>query len=125
MMQKISLNLIAGSEPDSFSFTPSPVAMDFIFGAGSAGLTPFEVALNGVQVGEKISLRLTAKEMVSYLGHQHASLCQKLGLLLFPETLFLEVELSAISEPSAREVVQYLAKATSHGGCGCGDGCTC
>ncbi len=125
MMKKISLNLIAGSAPESSSFTPSPVVLEFIFGAGSAGLTPFEIALDGMQVGERLSLKLATHEWISYFGHHYAPIREKLGLLIIPDTLFLEAELTAQSEPSAREVVQYMAKAMSQGGCGCGDGCTC
>ncbi len=125
MMKKLTLNLVAGSAPGSSSFTPSPATIQFIFGAGSAGLTPFEVALNGVQVAERISLKLSSNELALYFGHHYAPICEKLGLLIIPDTLFLEVELTSQSEPSAREVVQYMAKAMSHGGCGCGDGCTC
>jgi hypothetical protein len=125
MMKKLTLNLRAGSAPGSSSFTPSPVTIEFIFGAGSSGLTPFEVALNGVQVAERISLQLLSSELGPYFGHHYPPIREKLGLLIIPETLFLEVELTDQTEPSAREVVQYMAKSMSSGGCGCGDGCTC
>lgn len=125
VMKKISLSLLAGNTAETYSLTPSAVFLGFIFGAGSAGLTPLEVSLNDMGLGESKAIRLSSKEIEQFFGRLFISFRQAVGLHIFPETLFLRIELKSCTEAEPREIVQAMAKSLDHGGCGGSCGCGC
>ena len=44
-LKKVTLSLEAGRSPEAMDLTSQPLPFEFIFGLGTAGLTPFEVEL--------------------------------------------------------------------------------
>jgi len=125
LLKKITLSLLAGSTPDTMNLAQSPVTMEFIYGVGSSGLCPFETVLHDKQQGENLTLSVSADEAGEYFGHLLLPLRQALGLQLMPATMHLRIEVSGVRDADDREVVQSLAKALAHGGCGGSCGCGC
>lgn len=124
-MKKITLSLLAGSAPDTYSLTPSAVSLEFIYGAGSAGVTPLEIALAEMKVGDCTEVKLATMELEPFWGNLFVPFRQAVGLHILPAILYLRIGLEACSEPSPREVVHYMAQSLHHGGCGCGGDCGC
>ncbi|MDJ0622152.1 MAG: hypothetical protein QNJ17_04250 [Desulfocapsaceae bacterium] len=120
-LQKISLSLLLESlqlsdnEDERTCFT-------FIYGAGSKGLSPFELDLSGKMVGEKLKLAVARDEMVAYLGHLYAPLMKTLMLPIVPAQLAVEVTVSKIEQPQEREIITAMKDFL---GGGCGGGCDC
>lgn len=125
-LQKISLALLAGDTCEEYNYTRDPLSFDFIFGIGTEGLTPFELTLNEMKIQEEVEIKLTANELEPFFGNLFIPFCKRIGLQLIPQTLCLLVTLQNYSDPSAREIVQAMAKSVGHGGgcsgndCGCG-----
>jgi hypothetical protein len=124
-LKKVILSLMAGSDPGKFNLTASPVFFEFIHGVSSDGLCPFEAALHDKREGDNLIVSVRAADAHEFFGHIYHALRQKLGLQIMPETIFLEIEITAVSDADDREVVQSVAKALAHGGCGGSCGCGC
>ena len=60
-LKKISLLLEAGTGPDKTDLTAGPIASEFIFGAGSQGLCPFEFQLAAKKEGDGLSMRVRGR----------------------------------------------------------------
>lgn len=125
IMKRVRLSLSAGVDADNMSLTPVPVAYDFIFGAGTAGLTSFETAIYNLQPEDVVDLHLSAVELKSFFGSMYGPIREALNLLIMPDALCLRVKMLGCEDVSPREIVKYLAKASQHGGCGCDDNCGC
>ena len=124
-LKKVTLSLMAGSKPEKYTLTGSPAALEFIYGVASDGLCPFETALGDKHEGDKLVLKVPAADAPDFFGHIFQSLRQALGLLIIPETIHLNIEVTAVVDADNREVVQSLAKALAHGSCGGSCGCGC
>jgi hypothetical protein len=124
-LKKVTLSLMAGSKPEKYNLTGSPVVLEFIYGVASDGLCPFESALHDKHQGDRLVLNVPTADAYEFFGHIFQSLCQALGLLIMPETIHLHIEVAAVVDADNREVVQSLAKALAHGSCGGSCGCGC
>jgi hypothetical protein len=124
-LKKVTLSLMAGSMSEKLDLTGSPVALEFIYGVASDGLCPFESALHDKHEGDKLVLSVPTANAHEFFGHIFQSLRQTLGLLIIPETIHLQIEVTAVVDADNREVVQSLAKALAHGSCGGSCGCGC
>lgn len=98
------------------------VCFSFIYGAGSKGLSPFELDLSGKSVGEKLKITVARDEMIAYLDHLYVPLLKALSLPIMPAQLALEVTVEQVEQPQEREII--TAMKDSLGG-GCGGGCDC
>ncbi len=128
VLKKVTLAIIAGStgsEPGEYKSTYSPVPFEFIYGLASVGLCPFENAMYDKREGETLTLTVSISEAPEFFGHLFLPFRQALGLQIMPETITLKVEVIAVSDAENREIVQSLAKALAHGGCGGSCGCGC
>jgi hypothetical protein len=124
-LKKVTLSLMAGSTPEKYNQTGSPVALEFIYGVASDGLCPFESALGDKHAGDTLTLSVPAADAHEFFGHIFQSLQQVFGLQIMPTTIHLKIEITAVVNADNREVVQSLAKALAHGSCGGSCGCGC
>ncbi len=124
-LKKVGLAILAGSSPGKFNFTPVPMAFEFLYGIGSDGLTPFEVVLGGKAPGDALNLAVSADEAPQFFGHFLLPLRQGLGLHPLPGEICLELKVTAVTDAENKELVQALARAAGHGGCGGSCGCGC
>ncbi|MBB5349593.1 hypothetical protein JWG42_15155 [Desulfoprunum benzoelyticum] len=127
VLKKVTLSLVAKTEPGKCSTNAPPIPLVFIYGVGSDGLCPFETALWDKHEGEKLVVSVKATDVQEYFGHLFHTLCHMLGKQIADGTIDLEIEVTGVTDADNREVVQAVAKALSHGGCGtsCGCGCGC
>ncbi len=124
-LKKVTLSLMAGSTPEKYNLTGSPLALEFIYGVASDGLCPFESVLGDKHEGDTLTLSVSAADTHEFFGHIFQSLHQVLGLQIMPATIHLKIEVTAVVDADSREVVQSLAKALAHGSCGGSCGCGC
>ena len=114
-MQKITLSLESADEPDRGSGTESFPEIEFVFGLGSSGLTPFEFVLAEKTVGDEIQLQLHRTQMAGFFGHiRFPALLAEEGA----DSVALKARILDISPASSREVVKTLAEVAN-----CGDSC--
>jgi hypothetical protein len=114
-LKKISLLLEAGTGPDKTDLTAAPIAFEFIFGAGSQGLCPFEFQLADKKEGDALSMRVRGEELADLFQHL---LMSALAVLESVGAFYLKVKIVRVSEADPKEVIKAMAEAGS-----CGDHC--
>ena len=95
------------------------VPFAFIYGVGPDGITPFEKALFGKVVGERIHIGDTAGNCLEALGHLRPALCEQTGIVSADS---LQVTVTGVVKAQDREVVKAMAAGGGCGDCDCGCG---
>ncbi len=113
-LKKVTVTLEAGSGPDAMDLTPTPRSIEFVFGVGAAGLTPFEYALVGKSEGEEATIRLNPDEICSLPGDVLPPFFQ---MPPGANRLYVKATVDRVLPADNREVIQAMAGST---GCGCG-----
>lgn len=118
---KVCLKAGPGAE-DRPNALPRP-ELTFIFGIGTAGLTPFECLLNHRRPGDEIEFRVPGSGTGLFFGHLAASVG---SVGAGDDEASFRVRIVAVETPAPREVIKAMADMASRGhgaGCGCGCGC--
>jgi hypothetical protein len=120
---KVALQVTLSAGGDSPLPSAQPAAMEFIYGIGKEGPTPFENALNGKSVGDRLTLSADTGELRLLLGHLYPDLpgASKWGHV----RCRMEIAIADITQADGREVIKALASLVEgcDGGCECGCGC--
>ena len=91
----------------------------FIFGTSSSGITTFEKALFGKQVGDQLDFEIAQADFCETIGHLATPLREQTGI---NGPTSLHVTVTGISRPEDRDVVKAMAGGGSCGDCDCGCG---
>ena len=123
-LKKVTLSIQAGRTAEAMDVAPEPFGLQFIFGIGPQGYSPFEYALAEKKVGDIFFIPVALAEATQLFEHLSRSILQNLTP---PEHFYLKVEVTGIDAAENREVVRAMAAlAEGDGGdCGCGGGCGC
>ena len=121
-LKKIALSIQAGMSQDTMDLTPKYPGIEFIFGLGPEGMTPFEYELADKTEGESILLHLKKEDFFSFFEHLNPPLT-----VLFDgrDDVYLKINIDAVTPAENREIVKALADLAAHGGAGCDCGCGC
>jgi len=114
-LRKVSLLLEAGTGPDKTDLTAEPIPFEFIFGAGSQGLSPFEFELANKKEREGLSVLMRREDLPAHFQHL------PIPSLAVPERIsafYLRVQIVKVSEADPKEVIKAMAEAAS-----CADHC--
>ena len=114
-LKKITLSIEAGTVPDSMDLTPQSSLFEFIYGLGSAGLTPFEFQLADKAVGDEVRLRINREEIQEFFQHLMLPPLNLPGTL---DSFYLRVKIRGVVPADQREVIKALAEIAN-----CGDHC--
>jgi len=101
------------------------VPFDFIFGIASEGMCPFEYELLHKTVGDRLRVAVPQTNARRTFAHLYLPVCAALSLSEIPETLHLDIAVSAVRDAEPREVVRAMAQASEADGCGGDCGCGC
>ena len=107
-LKKISLLLEAGTGPDKMDLTFEPIPFEFIFGAGSQGLSPFEFQFADKKEGEGLSMHIRVEELSDLFQHL------LIPSLAIPESIsafYLKVQIVKVREAEPKEVIKAMAEA--------------
>ena len=121
-LKKIALSIQAGTSQDTTDLTPKYPEIEFIFGLGPEGMTPFEYELAGKSVGESTLLHLKKKDFCSFFEHLNPPLTD---LFDGRDEVYLKVNIDTVTSAENREVVKAMADMAAHGGAGCDCNCGC
>ena len=121
-LKKITLSIQAGTSQDIMDLTPKCPEIEFIFGLGPEGLTPFEYELADRIEGESALLRLKKEDFDSFFERLNPPL---MDLFDGRDDVFLKVNIDTVSPAENREVVKAMAEMTTHSRAGCDCGCGC
>ncbi len=112
-LKKVTLSIEAGTTPDAMNLTPTPQSLEFVFGVGSDGLTPFEYALVDKSEGDEASIRLNSNELCSLPGNAFGPFSH---MPPGRESLYVKATVLRVLPADNREVIKAMAGST---GCGC------
>lgn len=114
-LKKIILELEAGSKPESMDLSPGPTLLEFIYGLGAEGLTPFEFELADMGEGDSVIIFIKKEELPEVCQHLQVP---PLGITDEVESFYLKVNIQKIVQADQREVIGALAEMAN-----CGDNC--
>ena len=100
--------------------TPKYPEIEFIFGLGTEGMTPFEYELADRTEGESAMFHLKKEYFNRFFEHLNPPL---LDLFDGRDDVYLKVNIESVRPAENREVVKAMADMAAHGGAGCGCGC--
>ena len=121
-LKKITLSIQAGMSQNTMNLTPKYPKVEFIFGLGPEGMTPFEYELADKTEGESILLHLKKEDFFSFFEHLNPPL---MDLFDGRDDVYLKINIDAVTPAENREIVKALADLAAHGGSGCDCGCGC
>ena len=120
-LKKITLKLEAGTSPENMNLGSGSSEVEFIFGLGPTGMSPFEYELIDKVEGDKILIHLKRENTPVFFEHLRLPLE---NLFKDRNEIFLIVKILKIAPADNREVVKAMADMMAHGhGCDCGCGC--
>jgi hypothetical protein len=121
-LKKITLSIQAGTSPDTLDLAPNYPEIEFIFGLGPEGMTPFEYELADKTEGESVLFHLKKEAFYSFFEHLNPPLTD---LFDGRADVYLKVNIDAVTSAENREIVKAMAAMAAHGGAGCDCGCGC
>jgi hypothetical protein len=121
-LKKITISIHAGISQDAMDLTPKYPEIEFIFGLGPEGMTPFEYELTDRTEGESVLLHLTKEAFHRFFEHLNPPL---MDLFDGRAAVYLKVNIDGVKSAENREIVKAMADMAAHGGVGCDCGCGC
>ncbi len=121
-LTKITISIQAGTSQDTMTLTPKYPGLKFIFGLGSAGMTPFEYELVDKAEGESVLIHLKKEGFHSFFEHLNPPL---MDLFDVRDNIYLRVKISTVTPAENREIIKAMADMAAHGGTGSDCGCGC
>ena len=121
-LKKIILSIQAGTSQDTMDLFPKYPKVEFIFGLGLEGMTPFEYELADRSEGQSVLLHLKKEALYSFFEHLNPPLTD---LFEGRDEVYLKVNIDAVTPAENREIVKAMAAMAGHGGAGCDCGCGC
>ena len=121
-LKKITLSIQAGTSPDTLDLAPNYPKIEFIFGLGPEGMTPFEYKLADRAEGDSVLLHLKKEDFYSFFEHLNPPL---MDLFDGRNEVYLKVNIEAVTPAENREIVKAMAAMATHAGAGCDCGCGC
>lgn len=120
-LKKITLSLKAGTTPQTMDLMPQSSELEFIFGIGTSGLTPFEYKIVNKTSGDEITLYLKRKEIYSTFEHMTRPVLNLLNVLKDQDSFYLKAHINNVVPANNKEIVKAMAAINScEGDCGCG-----
>ena len=121
-LKKITLSIQAGTSQGTMDLTPKYPEIEFIFGLGPEGMTPFEYRLAHKAEGEAVLIHLKKKDFYSFFEHLSPPLMDLFG---GRDDVYLKVNIDTVTPPENREIVKAMADMAARGGAGSDCGCGC
>jgi hypothetical protein len=115
-LMKVTLN-IQTADPSAADDGSEPFV--FIYGVGPSGITPFEKALFGKGVGDRIKLNVAPNAFCETIGHLGLPLPKPSGIMA---PVSFQAPVVDVVKAEDREVVKAMAAGGNCSDCGCGCG---
>ena len=121
-LKKIAISIQAGTSQDAMNLTPKYPGLEFIFGLGSGGMTPFEYELVDKTEGQSVLIHLRKEAFHSFFEHLNPPL---MDLFDVNDDIYLKVKVDTVRPAENREIIKAMADMAAHGESGCDCGCGC
>jgi hypothetical protein len=116
-LKKITLTIEAGTSANKMDITARPQSMTFVYGLGTAGLTPLEYALADKSTGDEVLVSIRPGELARTFGHLQPLFKTDFE---YSAEVHLRVRIDKIIPAEGREIISAMAAAAE---CGCDCGC--
>ena len=121
-LKKIAISIQAGTSQDRMNLTPKYPGLEFIFGLGLGGMTPFEYELVDKAEGQSVLIHLRKEAFHSFFEHLNPPL---IDLFDVNSDIYLKVKVEVVRPAENREIIKAMADMAAHGGAECDCGCGC
>lgn len=122
ILKKITLSIQAGTSQDAMDLKPKYPKIEFIFGLGPLGMTPFEFELSNKTEGDRIVFHLKKEDVYSFFEHLNPPI---MDLFEGRSDVYLKLTIEAVTSVENRKIVKAMAAMAAHGESGCGCNCGC
>ncbi len=119
-LKKVFLTITAADSEVSPDIGRTTGSVEFVFGIGANGLTRFECMIADKHVGDQVVIPVRKNEGPVLFGRLFRDLPP---FSHEADPVFLHISISAVSEPTQREIIKAMAEAAACGAdceCGCG-----
>jgi hypothetical protein len=114
-IKKVTLSIKWGGSMDELDNLTEAFSLEFIYGIGAAGLSPFEVSLSGKESGCTFSFKLRTVGFADYFKHLLQSFH---AIPKDMEEIYFSMNILDVSESGPKEVIKAMAEMAA-----CGDHC--
>jgi hypothetical protein len=121
-LKKITISIQTGTSQDTMDFTQKYPEIEFIYGLGPEGMTPFEYELADKAEDESVLFHLKKKDFRSFFEHLNPPL---MDLFDVGNDAYLKVEIDAVTPAENKEIIKAMADIASYDGAGCDCSCEC
>ncbi len=115
-LKKIKLAITIGATRKEAQTTPEDEEYVFIYGIGTAGISPFEKALYNKKSGDTVLLKIYRKDLCETFVHLDPP---RIGTFFSRDFFYIGIVIMEISDPSPTEIVKAMAIAGKCSGSGC------
>lgn len=123
-MKRVELGMLVGIEKGSYSLTPKPLIIEFIYGTSAGGINALERAITDLELGRSKEMALAGEEIHPFFGCLKGQFEEQCPLPVTPEKLYLRFTLRQCDEVDPKDVVKAISMSLtggcSSGSCGCG-----
>jgi hypothetical protein len=106
-LKKITLSVEAGATTDSMDLIPESSQFEFIFGLGTAGLTPLELELADKREGDEVRFHINRKEISKVFQHL---IPPPLNIPEHLDSFYLKLQVIRVIPADQKEVIKALAE---------------
>lgn len=115
-LKQVKLEIMAGADPKEAGSSSIKGEFEFIFGVGSTGISPFEKALYGKEVGDQILMEVNGKDLCQTFVHLEPP---QFNTLFSNGTYTINIIVKEITDPTPTEIVKAMANTGKCGGADC------
>jgi hypothetical protein len=109
----LTIHYLSPKKPDQNS-----ISYEFIYGIGTYGLCPLELAINSKAVGDEFEINISCNSWLDLFGHLPAPYLKE---VLNLHEMKIKAQITSIVPAQDKEVIQALSNLTRcQGGCDCG-----
>ena len=118
----VTVSFETGTSQTALDISPIQHKINFIFGLGVDGMTPFEYKLVDKVEGDRVEFLLKKNDCFRFFGHLTPSFVH---LVDSCDEVYLKATVEGITPAKNREIIKAMAEMTAHGEAGCDCGCGC
>ena len=120
ILKLITLSIQAGTSATAMDLKPKYPKIEFIFGLGPKGMTPFEFELGDKAEGDSMVFHLKKEDFYSFFEHLNPPI---MDLFEGRPDVYLKVTIEAVTSAENRKIIKAMADMAAHSSSGCDCGC--
>ena len=114
-IKKISMSIRWGDHKEKSNMLSETASLEFIYGIGISGLSPFEALLSGKTAGDELSFQVKRNDLAEYFMYLTDCFYD---IPCEAKEIYFRLKIIDVSEAGQKEVIKAMAEMAA-----CGDYC--